>query len=147
MAQSRHLQAEGLGVLLDTLADRLLRATPHAFAGAEADQLAFAAMAVLHRDVVDLPAVQAWIDRLAAGWAPYAINTTLNGPVPAQVRNTIAFARALHLQLLLGVRAPRRTAPFAGPPAARVEVLGALQAALRTSGPYFEPGRLPGSRK
>jgi hypothetical protein len=149
MAQSRHLQAEGLGVLLDTLADRLLRATPHAFAGAEADHLAFAAMTVLHRDSVDLPTVQAWIDRLADVWAPHAISTAnpLNGPVPAQVRNTVAFARALHLQLLLGVRAPRRATPFDGPPAARVEVLGALQAALRTSGPYFEAGRLPGSRR
>ena len=144
MAESRHLQAEGLGVLLDTLGDRLLRPTPHAFAGAEADHLAHAAMTVLHRDAVDATVVQAWIDRLSRGWAGAS---SLNGPVPPQVRNTVEFARALHLQLLLGVRSAHRRTPFAGPPAARVEVLGSLQAALRTSGPHFEPGRLPGSRR
>jgi hypothetical protein len=153
MAESRHLQAEGLGVLLDTLADRLLLPTPHTFAGTEADHLAYAAMTVLHRDAVELGPVQAWIDRLAASWAPHAINAAnpLNGPVPPQARNTIAFVRALHLQLLLGVRpavrSTGRASPFAGPPAARVEVLGALQAVLRTSGPHFEPARLPGSRR
>lgn len=145
MAQSRHLQAEGLGVVLDTLGDRLLRPTPHAYAGSEADALSYAAMTVLHRDAVDIPTLQAWIDRLAASWVPYT--SRLDGPVPAQVRNTVAFARALHLQLLLGVRPARRATPFDGPPAARVEVLGALQAALRSSGPHFEPGRPPAPRR
>jgi hypothetical protein len=144
MAESRHLQAEGLGVLLDTLADRLLRPTAHTFAGFEADHLAYAAMTVLHRDAVEAPTATAWVERLAAGWIGA---NSLNGPVPAQIHNTVEFARALHLQLLLGVRSGRRAVPFAGPPAARVEVLGALQAVLRTSGPYFEPARVPGRRR
>lgn len=146
LAQSRHLQAEGLGVLLDTLADRLLRQTPHAFSGLEADELAYAAMTVLHRDAVDSIISTAWVHRLAAGWAGA---WTLNGPVPPPVRNTVAFTRSLHLQLLLGVRPARGAArAFEGPPAARVEVLAALQSALRTSGPYFEPSRpiIPGTR-
>jgi hypothetical protein len=149
LAQSRHLQGEGLGVLLDTLADRLLRPTPHGFSGLEADELAYAAMTVLHRDAVDAATVQGWIHRLAAGWAPDSIHAvrTLAGPVPAQVRNTVAFTRALHLQLLLGVRSARGGTPFEGPPAARVEVLATLQAVLRTSGPHFEASRtIPGTR-
>ncbi|HUR76202.1 MAG TPA: DUF2785 domain-containing protein [Sporichthya sp.] len=149
LAQSRHLQGEGLGVLLDTLADRLLRPTAHGFAGLEADQLAYAAMTVLHRDAVDTGTVQGWIHRLAAGWGPSSTNSvrTLAGPVPAQVRNTVAFTRALHLQLLLGVRSPRGGPAFEGPPPARVEVLATLQAVLRTSGPHFEPSRtIPGTR-
>ena len=150
MAQSRHLEADGLGVLLDTIGDRLLRPTAHAFCGLEADHLAYATMTVLHRDAVDSSTVQLWVDRLASSYRPHSAHRAggLNGPIPAQVRNTIAFVRALHLQLLLGVRpAPGAARPFDGPPAARVEVLGALQAALRGSGPYFEPSRVPGSRR
>ncbi|WP_293771523.1 DUF2785 domain-containing protein [Sporichthya sp.] len=147
LARSRHLQAEGLGVLLDTLADRLLRPTTHSFSGLEADQLGFAAMTLLHRDAVDTVTVQGWIHRLAAGWAG---TWTQTGPVPAQVANTVAFTRALHLQLLLGVRrgrGGREQAALEGPPAARVEVLATLQAVLRTSGPHFEPSRpIPGTR-
>jgi hypothetical protein len=143
LAESRHLQAEGLGVVLDTLGDRLLRPTVHTFVGFEADHLAYAAMTVLHRDAVDAAVAQAWIERLAAGWIA---SHPRGGPVPAQVHNTIEFARALHLQLLLGVRSARRATTFEDPPAARVEVLGALQAVLRTSGPFFTPG-VPGSRR
>ncbi len=144
LAQSRHLQGEGLGVLLDTLADRLLRPTAHGFSGQEADELAYAAMTVLHRDTVDGATAAGWIHRLAAGWAG---SRTLTGPLPAQVRNTVAFTRALHLQLLLGVRSARGGAAFEGPPAARVEVLATLQAVLRTSGPHFEASRtIPGTR-
>ena len=145
LAQSRHLQAEGLGVLLDTLADRLAAPTSHAFGGLEADHLAYAAMAVLHRDAVDAVALQLWVDRVAGIWRSHLSGS--NGPVPAQARNAIGFVRALHLQLLLGVRRPGQTAPVDGVPAARVEVLGALQAALRSSGPYFKASRVPGSRR
>jgi hypothetical protein len=146
MAQSRHLQADGLGVLLDTLSDRLMRPTTHAFCGFEADQLAFAAMTVLHRDAVDAVTLQLWVDRLAGTWRAHLGGS--GGPVPAQALNTIAFVRALHLQLLLGVR-PKlgQVTPFEGAPAARVEVLGALQAALRSSGPHFASSRVPGSRR
>ena len=150
LAQSRHLQADGLGVLLDTLADRLLGSTSNAFCGAEADDLAYAAMTVLHRDIVDTVTVQIWIERLAAGWRPHVAKGASgpSGPMPAQVRNTVAFARALHLQLLLGIRPAPGATVAASPPAARVEVLGALQGALRSSGPHFDAGRrLPGSRR
>ncbi len=140
LALSRHLQADGLGVLLDAIAERLLAPTGHQFAGAEADHLAYAAMIVLHRDSVDVAHVKSWIARLAGGWAA---SDDLDGPVPPQATNTVAFTRALHLQLLLGVQ-PVPGGPataFAGPPAVRVEVLAALQGALRGSGPHFEASR------
>lgn len=139
LALSRHLQADGLGVLLDATADRLLHPTEHQFAGGEGDHLAYAAMVMLHRDSIDLAQVQAWIARLAGGWAS---SGELDGPMSPQAANAISFTRALHLQLLLGVRpAPGGpAAAFAGPPAARVDVLAALQAALRTSGPHFRAG-------
>lgn len=140
LALSRHLQADGLGVLLDATADRLLHPTGHQFAGAEADHLAYAVMVMLHRDSVEVTHVQSWIARLAAGWTG---SRDAGGPMPAQAANTVAFTRALHLQLLLGVRlAPDGPATsFNGPPASRVDVLAALQGALRTSGPHFEASR------
>lgn len=131
LAQARHLGRDGLGVLLDALAERLLAPTPHRFTAGEGDRLAYAVMTVLHRDVVEASAVQTWVDRLAASWGAEP------APGSAQVDNTVAFTRALHLQLLLGVLPPPPA--HGGPPAARVDVLGSLQRVLRTSGPYFAP--------
>jgi hypothetical protein len=133
LARSRHLGEGGLMVLLDTVADRLLTPTPDVFAGREEDRLAAATMALLHRNVVGLDVLEPWVERLAAGWAPLGEH-----PVPAATVNTVSYARALHLQLLLGVRPPAGVPAddYARPPAARVDLLGLLQAALRSSGPF-----------
>lgn len=126
LARSRHLDEGGLVVLLDTIAERLLGAGAEVFASREEDEFAFAAMCVLRRDVVDLAVLDAWIERLAAGWP----NTGRHRePVDAQTLNTVSFLRALHLLLLLG-------AGDGADPAIRVELLGVLQGVLRTSGPF-----------
>jgi hypothetical protein len=72
---------------------------------------------------------------LAAAWAPIGRH---GDPVAPSVVNTVAFARALHLQLLLGIRPPAGVPGYAytDAPAVRVELLGLLQAALRSSGPF-----------
>ena len=58
-------------------------------------------------------------------------------PIRANPLNTIRFVRALHLQLLLGVRPADPTlGRYPAPPAIRVDLLGVLQAALRTTGPF-----------
>ncbi|HZE65150.1 MAG TPA: DUF2785 domain-containing protein [Sporichthyaceae bacterium] len=132
LARSRHLGEGGLMVLLDTVADRLLAPAPAAFAGREEDRLAAATMALLHRDAVGLDVLEPWVERMAAGWSRAA------DPVPASVVNTVAYARALHLQLLLGTRPPSGVPAdlYARPPAVRVDLLALLQAALRSSGPF-----------
>jgi hypothetical protein len=135
LARSRHLGEGGLMVLLDTVADRLLTPAPAVFAGREEDRLAAAVMALLHRDVVGMDVLEPWLERLAAAWAPAGRH---GDPVPPSVLNTVAFARALHLQLLLGIRPPTGVPGYAytDAPAVRVELLGLLQAALRSSGPF-----------
>lgn len=128
LAGSRHLDEGGLMVLLDAVADRLLAPTTYLFAAREEDHFAAAVMRLLHRDVVEVALLDQWVTRLAASW----LGVGRHGEqIPAQTLNTIAFLRALHLQLLLG-----RDAEGSGQePAVRVELLGALQGALRSSVP------------
>jgi hypothetical protein len=137
LALSRHLDEGGLMVLLDTLADRLLRPTGHVFVSQEEDRLAYATMAMLHRGLVDMALLDPWVERLAAGWS--AVGQP-GEPVPPEALNTMSFARALHLQLLLGVRATDAASVrvFGGRPSVRVDLLAALQRALRETGPYYE---------
>jgi hypothetical protein len=87
-------------------------------------------MRLLQRDVVDVALLDPWVARLAGSY----LDAGRHGePIPAQVLNTISFVRALHLQLLLGGRAEDGAG---ADPAVRVELLGLLQGALRTSGPF-----------
>lgn len=137
LALSRHLDEGGLMVLLDTLADRILRPTPYVFVSKEEDRLAYATMALLHRDLVDMALLDPWVERLTAGWS--AVGEP-GEPVPPEALNTMSFARALHLQLLLGVRAVDAASArvFATRPGVRVDLLAALQRALRGTGVYYE---------
>ena len=139
LACSRHLDEGGLMVLLDTLADRLLRPTTHVFVSREEDRLAYAVMALLHRGLVDMALLGPWVERLASGWSGLASDASAGVPVPAQTLNTMSFTRALHLQVLLGVRAvdPAPAQLFAARPSVRVDLLVALQAALRSADPYY----------
>jgi Protein of unknown function (DUF2785) len=139
LAMSRHLDEGGLMVLLDSIADRLLAPTQHVFTSHEDDRLAYATMALLHRDIVDMTLLGPWTERLAGAWSELE---RYDAQVPAQAVNTLAFVRALHLQLLLGVRAvdTSEATHFSGRPAVRVEMLAALQRILRTTGPYYTKG-------
>jgi hypothetical protein len=136
LAMSRHLDEGGLMVLLDTLADRLLRPTTYPFVSREEEGLAYATMALLHRGLVDMALLRPWVERLAAGWSAAGAS---GEHVPAQALNTMSFVRALHLQLLLGVRAPESgpAGLFTTRPSVRVELLAALQGALRTTDPRY----------
>jgi len=139
LAMSRHLDEGGLMVLLDSIADRLLMPTQHLLTSHEDDRLAYATMALLHRDLVDMTLLGPWTERLAGAWSEPA---GYDAQVPPASVNTLAFVRALHLQLLLGVRAvdESHAAHFSGRPAVRVEMLAALQRMLRTTGPYYHKG-------
>jgi hypothetical protein len=139
LAMSRHLDEGGLMVLLDSIADRLLAPTHYLFTSHEDDRLAYATMALLHRDLVDMALLGPWTDRLAGAWSGAE---RYDAQVPPQSVNTLAFVRALHLQLLLGVRAldDAQAEHFSGRPAVRVELLAALQRMLRATGPYYVKG-------
>jgi hypothetical protein len=135
LTASRHLGAEELRVLLDVIAERLLIPTDHRFMAGEDDRLAFATMSLLHRDQIGIDTLERWLERLAAIWAAPAGPTE---PEPAIRANAVAFARALHLQLLLGVTGTPAQDASATPaltPSCRPDLLIALQRSLRGSAP------------
>jgi Protein of unknown function (DUF2785) len=139
LTRSRHLDEGGLMVILDAIADRLLAPTSYALTQQEDDRLAYATMALLQRNVVDMALLGPWVERLASSWEQ---GEPTQQPVPAQVANTIHYVRALHAQLLLGVQdLPWATdqSYFQATIGVRVELLGALQHALRTVGPWYRP--------
>jgi hypothetical protein len=136
LAAARHLGTEELKVLLDVVAERLLIQTEHRFTAGEDDRLAFATMSMLHRDRIPVDTLERWLERLAGIWAEPV------GPgqqEPATRANAVAFARALHLQLLLGVTGTPAQDVSASPalnPSCRPDLLIALQRSLRGSAPH-----------
>jgi hypothetical protein len=135
LTASRYLGAEELRVLLDVIAERLLVPTDHRFDADEADRLAFATMSLLHRDRIPVDTLERWLERLAAIWAE-PVGPNERGP--ATRANAVAFARALHLQLLLGVTGTPAQDASASPalnPTCRPDLLIALQRSLRASAP------------
>ena len=137
LAASRYLGSEELRVLLDVIAERLLIPTEHRFAAGEDDRLAFATMSLLHRDLVSVDELESWLDRVAALWAD---PVTPGEREPATRANAVAYARALHLQLLLGVTGTPVQDSMAIPavnPGCRPDLLIALQRSLRSSAPLI----------
>jgi hypothetical protein len=141
LAMSRHLGADELGVLLDAIADRLARSSSRYLDHAEDDRLAYATMAILHRDLVPVDALDRWVVRLTA-----AFQADIAGPSAAAHVNTQRYLRALHLMLRFGVAGGMpwhqdSTAFFAAEPSARIELLRAVEDALRRYHPglYREP--------
>lgn len=137
LSASRHLGADELPVLLDVIAERLCTPTPHRFAAGEEQRLAFATMSVLHRDLVTIEALEGWLERIGQAWRD---DSAPPSPAAAARENTIDYLRALHLQLLLGVRGTpaQNIASSAKPmPAVRSDLLIALQRSLRSSAPWL----------
>ena len=137
LTASRYLGAEELRVLLEVIGERLLIPSEHRFTAGEDDRLAFATMSLLHRDLVGVDTLEHWLERLSASWSTPVDPATR---VPAARANAVAYARALHLQLLLGVTGTPAQDASASPaltPTCRPDLLIALQRSLRVSAPHI----------
>jgi hypothetical protein len=137
LSASRHLGTDELTVLLEVIAERLLKPAEQRFTGHEDERLAFATMSLLHRDLVPTEALETWLDRLAR---PSDDVDVTSAPGPAHRANIISYLKALHLQLLLGVRgtpAQDVSSSPASAPAVRTDLLIALQNALRSGSPWL----------
>jgi hypothetical protein len=137
LTASRYLGAEELRVLLEVIGERLLIPSEHRFTTGEDDRLAFATMSLLHRDLVGVDTLEHWLERLSASWSTPVDPATR---VPAARANAVAYARALHLQLLLGVTGTPAQDASASPaltPTCRPDLLIALQRSLRVSAPHI----------
>jgi hypothetical protein len=146
LTASRHLGTDELTVLLDVVAERLLTPTDQRFSGHEAERLAYATMSLLHRDLVPTETLEAWLERLA----PVPADANAPGsPEPANKLNATEYLKALHLQLLLGVRGTPAQDASGSPqaaPKARTDLLIALQNALRSGSPWLYRQTAPHDR-
>lgn len=135
LVTSRYFSRDELTVLLDVIAERLLTETNYRLVSGECDRLAYATMSLLHRNLITVDVLETWLERIAASWA----KPLEPGQRETAVRaNCIAYARALHLQLLLGVTGTPTQEIIGKPgatPTCRPDLLIALQRALRTSAP------------
>jgi hypothetical protein len=143
LGMSRHLGADELGVLLDAIADRLSRSSSHYLTHAEDDRLAYATMAILHRDLLPVEALETWVTRLVK---PFELD--IAGPLAAAHVNTQRYLRALHLMLRFGVAGGmpwHRDAAgyFALEPVGRIELLRAVEEALRRYHPGLYRAPIP----
>lgn len=134
-ALSRHFGEGELMVLLDAIADRLLEPTTHRLAHGEEEHLAYATMAILHRNILDMNVVSPWLERLGQTWQETDVAES------CVAFNTVSYLRVLHLQLQLGVRplmpTERAARHFESDVEGRIDVLGAIARMLRTTGPWY----------
>jgi Protein of unknown function (DUF2785) len=135
-ARSPHFGLQELTVLLDVVADRLLAPTAHRLVDGQPDRLAYAVMAILHRNVVPQKLLDPWVARLAADLVP---GGDPKAPRTAAAFNTECFLRSLHLQLATGVKPqrPDDEAMFDDPPAVRADLILTTVGALRSSAPWL----------
>lgn len=125
LAQSPHVAANELTVILDVIADRVLLPVDRLFANSEPDRLAAATMEVLRRNRLPLRVVEPWIARILGSATTRASYDDRDPHLAGG--NAEAFLRALHLQLAL--------APH--PPEVRSDLLLVVVDALRHSNPHY----------
>ncbi len=131
LAQSPHVGANELTVILDVIADRVLLPVDRMFVNGEPDRLAAATMEVLRRNRLPQKVVDPWIARILSG---ATTRSTYDDRDPHLAGgNAESFLRALHLQLALGPR----------PPEVRSDLLLVIVDALRTSNPHYLQQRSP----
>jgi hypothetical protein len=124
LAESYHLGAPELTVLLDVIADRLLLPATTLLTSGEPDRMAHATMRILRRNIVPLAVVESWVARIAQ--AAGTMTGSGDQDPYRESFNAEAFLRALYLQLAL---APR-------PPAIRSDLLLVLVDTLRATNPH-----------
>jgi hypothetical protein len=129
LAQSRHLGAPHLGVLLEVMGERMTLASMRVLVDGEDDQAAAATLTILQRNLVAIEQVESWVVDLGKALVRPRGYSEESWPSPS-ARNTSAFLRALYVHLAIGVRPVDATISFAEPPDCRADLLLALLAVL-----------------
>jgi hypothetical protein len=146
LAQSRHLGAPHLGVLLDVIGERMSLSSARILTDGEDDRAAAATLMILQRNLVSPDQVESWVADLGKVLVRPRGYSEQSWPSPS-ARNTSAYLRALYVHLAIGVHPTDATVSFAEPPECRADLLLALLAILPLLTPwlYTGPGRAPGS--
>ncbi len=133
LANSPHLGAAELTVLLDVIADRLLLPVETLLTHGEDDRLAAATVAILRRNSVPMTVLEPWINRIAAAAiAPDSPDTAAatSGDPYLSTGTSHAYLRALYLALALGSR----------PPSVRADLMLVLVGTLRRANVVLREG-------
>jgi Protein of unknown function (DUF2785) len=102
LARSPHLGATELQRILDAIADRLLTPSAATFVHHEDERLAYAALNVLRRNLVDRSWLVAWLDRFTAAPGQESWRSAYASEAESAARaNVTAFLRSLYFQLIL----------------------------------------------
>ncbi len=131
LAESPHVAAAELTVILDVIGERVTQPVDQLFVNGEPDRLAAATIAVLRRDRVPTDILEVWVSSIVTSCAPHGSHSDRDPHLATG--NADAFLRALYLQLALGPR----------PPAVRADLLLLVVDELRALNRNFL-GRRPG---
>lgn len=138
LAQSRHLTAPHLGVLLDVIAERLLSTDGIRLVHGEDDRLAAATLTILQRNLVEVDQLEDWVESLGAGIQPPSHSDPGTWPSMA-ARNTSDFLRALYVHLAVGARPAGTVLDFSEPPDCRADLLLSLLRVMPALTPWLNP--------
>jgi hypothetical protein len=138
-AQSRHLGAPHLGVLLEVMGERMTLSSARVLVDGEDDSTALATLMILQRNLVATEQVEAWVADLGKALVRPRGYSEDSWPSPS-ARNTSAYLRALYVHLAIGVRPAGATISFAEPPECRADLLLALLAVLPRLTPALYSG-------
>jgi hypothetical protein len=129
LAQSRHMGAMHLGVLLDVIGERMMFSTTRVLTDGEDDRLATAALMILQRNLVPPDHLDTWVESLGQGLIRPRGYSESAWPSPS-ARNTSAFIRALYVHLAIGIHPADATISFVEPAECRADLLLSLLAVI-----------------
>ena len=110
LARSPHLGVTEMQRILDAIADRLLTPAPVVFVHHEDERLAYAALNVLRRNLIDRGWLVAWLDRFTAAPGQESWRSAYASEAESAARaNVTAFLRSLYFQLILTESPPPDT--------------------------------------
>jgi hypothetical protein len=141
LSRSRYLGAADLERLLSAIADKIVKPVAHIYLHLEDERLASAVSSALRRDLLELPFLSSWLDRLGHPVAGQRWIETVEDPAhTAAYHNARNFLRGLYMQLVLGVRVPSyhpNPGYFERAPTRRDQLLPLVVGALRALDPGF----------
>lgn len=139
LAQSRHLGAMHLGVLLEVIGERMLLSSSRLLTDGEDDRAAAATLLILQRNLVSAEQLDSWVEMLGQGLVRPRGYRPDAWPSPS-ARNTSAYLRALYVHLAIGARPAGATISFSEPPECRADLLLSLLSVIPRLTPWlYEP--------
>jgi hypothetical protein len=132
LAQSRYLGALDLECLLNAIADKIVAPADRVYLYQEDERLAYAVMAALSRDLLDMAFLKQWLDRIVTRSDQRPWHQVFADQAENNARhNAGSFLRSLYFQLLIGVRYFRRLPHYESSPGIRHKLLPEIAAALK----------------